>query len=99
MASDPGPVQLPLSGNVSQIFAPWIGQITVNVGNSSDPKTEENIIKGVASYGKQLGRIGDALLVLIKLLPPGSVTEKADRDAIDALTRMLGEIAAAKPKG
>jgi hypothetical protein len=38
------------------------------------------------------------LLVLIKLLPPGSVTEKADQDAIDALKRMLGEIAATKPK-
>jgi hypothetical protein len=100
MASVPGPVQLPvqfpLSGNVSQVFAPWIGQVTVNLGNSSDPETEEKLIKGVASYGKQLGRIENALLVLIKHLPLG--LPKADQDAIDALTRMVGEIAAAKPK-
>ena len=100
MASVPGPVQLPvqfpLSGAVSQIFAPLIGQVTVNVGNSTDPVTEERVIKGVASYGKQLGRIGDALLVLIKYLPADLPSD--DQEVIDALTRMLGEITAHKPK-
>ncbi len=100
MASVPGPVQLPvqfpLSGAVSQIFAPLIGQVTVNMGNSSDPEREERLIKGVASYGKQLGRIGDTLLVLIKYLPADLPTE--DQEAIDALKRMLGEITANKPK-
>jgi hypothetical protein len=93
MADDvPGPVNLPLSGGV--YFAPWVGQITVNVGQSSKPATEEKLIKGVASYGKQLGRIGDALLVLMKYLP--SDLEAKDKMAIDSLKRMLAEIAAMK---
>ena len=93
MADDvPGPVNLPLSGGV--YFAPWVGQVTVNVGQSSKPATEEKLIKGVASYGKQLGRIGDALLVLMKYLP--SDLEAEDKKAIDSLKRMLAEIAAMK---
>jgi hypothetical protein len=56
-------VQLPLSGAVAvtQSFFP----ITVNVGRSGDQATEKDALS-VASYGRQLGRIGDALIVLLK---------------------------------
>lgn len=80
-------VQLPLSGAVTQSFFP----ITVNVGRSGDQATEKDVLS-VASYGRQLGRIEDALIVLlrhIKLeqLPPDD--EKAIRD----LKSMLHTIA------
>jgi hypothetical protein len=87
-------VNLPLSGPVIQTFFP----LTVNVGTSSDPAMEEKIIKGVASYGKQLGRIGDVLLVLLKHLPPEADLSDHDKEAIDSLKRMLAEIAVAKKK-
>jgi hypothetical protein len=55
-------VNLPLSGPVTQTF-PWTNYITINVGTSSNPAIEKDALSDVASYGKQLGRIGDALIV------------------------------------
>jgi hypothetical protein len=71
-------VQLPLSGNVTQTFFP----LTINLGRSANSATERDALS-VASYGRQLGRIEDALIVLlrhVKLegLPPDD--EKAIRD-------------------
>jgi len=71
-------VQLPLSGNVTQTFFP----LTINLGRSASQATEKDALT-VASYGRQLGRIEDALIVLLKhikleaLLPE---EEKAIRD-------------------
>src|SRR5208282_6154236 len=69
-------VRLPFSGNVTQSINPWtwsfspmgsqFGLINVNVGQSSDPDTELQILEDVGSYGRQIGRIGDALAVLLK---------------------------------
>ena len=97
MANDiPGPVYLPLSGAVTQTFAPWIN-LTVNVGQSSSPKLEDTVIKGVASYGRQLGRIGEALTVLIEELQLEQKLPEGDRKrAITDLKRMLTDIARAK---
>jgi hypothetical protein len=36
--------------------------------NSKNPSLEEDIVRKTASYGKQLGRINDALSVLISLV-------------------------------
>lgn len=67
-------------------------------GTSSNPAMEENIIRGVASYGKQLGRIGDVLLVLLKHLPPDDHLSDHDKEAIDSLKRLLAEIAVTKKR-
>ena len=93
----PEDVQLPLSGNVTQAFFP----LTINVGRSGSQATEKDALS-VASYGRQLGRIGDALIVLLKYaelkdilpakLPPDEET------AIAALKCMLREIADVKKK-
>jgi hypothetical protein len=66
--------KLPLSGNVTQTINPWtpffnpvgsqIGLVNINLGNSSNPEIEEQVLSDVASYGKQLGRIEDVLAVL-----------------------------------
>jgi hypothetical protein len=85
-------VRLPLSGDVTQTF-------NINVGESSDPDTEKGAIC-VASYGKQLGRIGDALIVLLRHLPlpPDEKLHAEERRALDDLRSMLHEIANVKEK-
>ena len=72
--------KLPLSGDVTQTINPWtllfdpigsqVGLINVNLGTSSAPAAEAQILSDVASYGKQLGRIGDALVVLLDHFHP-----------------------------
>lgn len=50
---------------VQPILPGWsFGNITVNEENSSSPATEQEILK-TASYGKQLGRLMDAVGVLV----------------------------------
>jgi hypothetical protein len=87
-------VNLPLSGAVTQTFAPWIGQLTINVGESSNPDIEKDALS-VASYGKQLGRIGDALIVLLKNLPLKDLSADEEKAIVD-LKCMLHEIANVK---
>lgn len=68
-------LQFPLSGNVTQAINPWnwflhavgsqFGLININLGKTSDPELEERILNDVGTYGRQLGKIGDALTVLL----------------------------------
>ena len=68
--------KLPLSGNVVQSINPFtaflspigsqFGLVNIDLGQSSEPDVESEVLSDVASYGKQLGRIGDALIVLLK---------------------------------
>ena len=101
-------VNLPLSGAVTQTINPWtayltamgsqIGLINVNVGTSSDPDIEKAVLSSVASYGKQLGRIEDALLVLFAHFRPERPLTADEDAAIAALKAMVEEIAAVKAK-
>lgn len=100
-------VRLPLSGNVTQSINPWnwmfnpiggqFGLVNVNLGRSSDPAVEERILEDVGSYGKQLGKIGDVLRILLdhvkldKLTPP-------EKEAIDVLRAQLDAVDAIKAK-
>ena len=61
----------PLSGPVMQWFD-WIrnqgaqlGFINIYNASSAHPETEQRIVEDVASYGRQLGRVIDALRVLV----------------------------------
>jgi len=85
-------IRLPLSGDVTQNF-------NINVGESSDPDTEKDAICK-ASYGMQLGRIGDALIVLLRhvQLPPDDQLRPEERHALSDLRRMLHDIADVKEK-
>jgi hypothetical protein len=95
-------VNLPLSGAISQTIEPWtswfsafgsqIGLINVNLGTSSDPGVEKAVIAKVASYGKQLGRIEDALVVLLKHFRPEQPLSPDENRAVRALQRMVEEI-------
>ncbi len=81
---------LPLSGPVTQSF-PWTNYFTINLGQSSNPTVEKEALS-VASYGKQLGRIGEALIVLLKHVELRGLSQD-EQDAIRDLKAMLNEIA------
>lgn len=90
-------VKLPLSGDVTQAINPFtalfspFSNISVNVGSSSDPSIEKDAISQ-ASYGKQLGRIEDALVVLLNTYQPKRRLTEREAQAIDDLGRMLHDI-------
>jgi len=98
---------MPLSGDVTQAINPWtwtfgsassqVGLVNINLGRSSDPDLEQEVLDEVGSYGKQLGRIGDALAVLIRHVKLEQLDD-AERDAITALRFQLDEIARVKTR-
>src|SRR5580692_9586714 len=98
--------KLPLSGDVVQSINPFtafmtggqFGLVNINLGQSSEPKVEEEVLSDVATYGKQLGRIGDALVVLIEHFHPRKPLTADETKAIDALKTMLDKIADVKEK-
>ena len=92
--------KLPLSGNVTQFISPWanwfsdsqVGLININLGQSSAPEVEQEILEDVGSYGRQLGRIGDALAVLITHFHPERPLDAKEEKALRALRAMLDQI-------
>jgi hypothetical protein len=95
--------RLPLSGNVWQDINPFrwvtgrIGQFSlfsVNLGRSANPDVEEAILD-VASYGRQLGRIGEALTAVIDRLD-GAAYSNEQEAAIEGFKVLMREIDAAK---
>ena len=100
--------KLPLSGNVTQTINPWtiffnpmggqLGFINVNLGTSSNPPVEQQVLSDVASYGKQLGRIEDVLAVLLAHFRPDCTLTDAEDKAIRDLKRMLEDIADVKSR-
>ncbi|WP_346892969.1 hypothetical protein [uncultured Roseibium sp.] len=97
--------KLPLSGDVLQSINPWsdmfkacgsqFGLININLGRSSAPEVERDILTEVGSYGRQIGRIGEALEVLIDHLDLKSLNPK-EKAALLAFKAMQGEIAEIK---
>jgi hypothetical protein len=97
----------PFSGGVAQNILPWnwfsnfVGNrfswFTVNLGRSSAPEVESEILDEVGSYGRQLGRIGDVLEVLVAKLPRDTLTE-AERAAVEDFSAQMREIKAIKQK-
>ena len=102
-----GALAMPLSGNVDQIIDPWtlmlrlvgnqFGLVNINLGKSSDPELEREILQDVGTYGKQLGQIGDALRVLLDHVKLDDLTREEKR-AIAAVQFQLEEIDRLKAK-
>jgi hypothetical protein len=98
--------KLTLSGDVNQTISPWtaflspigsqFGLVNINLGQSSAPPVEQDVLSDVGSYGKQLGRIGDALIVLLAHFHPRKPLTGDEMAAIDALKEMLNEVAKVK---
>lgn len=95
----------PLSGDVDQSILPWswmfgtgqFGFINLNLGNSGNPEVEQEVLDEVGSYGRQLGRIGDALEVLIKHADQKELDPK-ERDALSKLRFQLEAIEVIKKR-
>jgi hypothetical protein len=72
------------------------GLININTMASGDPVLENQIVQNVASYGKQLGRMMEALNVVIaKDLTLSTLTPK-EQETITAFQDMLAQINATK---
>ena len=85
-----------------QAINPWsfsqtgqFGLINIELGQTPRPDVESRILEEVGSYGRQLGRIGDALAVIIDHMPLRGLKPK-ERRAIDALRGQLEAIRSAK---
>lgn len=94
-------LRLPLSGDVLQTINPWnwflklsgsqVGLININLGRSADPRLEQEILEEVGSYGRQLGRIGDVLGILLRHVELKGLTDD-EQDKVAALRTQLAEI-------
>lgn len=83
----------PLSGDVIQAINPWqwvwnasggqYGLVNINLGRSSDPDLEQTILDEVGSYGRQLGRIGDVVEILLRAVDPKKLSEADQKKVRD----------------
>jgi hypothetical protein len=93
--------KLPLSGDVVQAINPWnwffkseggqFGLVNINLGKSADPQLEQRILDDVGSYGRQLGRIGEALEVLLDHVKLDRLDAK-ERGAIEDFRLQLAQV-------
>ncbi|SCK25212.1 hypothetical protein VAR608DRAFT_2023 [Variovorax sp. HW608] len=98
---------LPLSGGVRQEINPWtwftriangqLGFININMGKSSDPGLEQQILDDVGSYGRQIGQLGDALEAVLAHMKTDTWEPEAQK-AVDAFKFQLAEIRRLKRK-
>jgi hypothetical protein len=88
-----------------QAINPWtfyqqgaqFGLINVDLGQTPRPDIEQSILDDVGSYGRQLGRIGDALEVLIRHLKPDDLTQE-ESDTLSILKGQLAQVRQVKKK-
>ena len=78
MQSNMWPFSLFAPGNLNQAINP--GWFDVNINYQGNPQIEKDVVEKVASYGKQLGILTDAVLTLAEGQPDG--------DENDPLTRL-----------
>ena len=82
-----------------QAINPWTfygqdsqyGLVNINLGQTPRPDIEQKILEQVGSYGRQLGRIGDALEVLLKHVKLHDLDD-SERDALSVLRGQLAGI-------
>ena len=99
--------RLPLSGDVSQVINPWtfwqnlsgnqFGFINIDLGKSTDPQLEAQVLSEVGSYGRQLGQITDVIQVLLRHVPLEHLSIDEQR-AMEAFRYQAEEIERLKQK-
>jgi hypothetical protein len=85
--------------NLMQAINPWtfdnqgaqIGLFNINFGQTAAPQTELAVLEEVGSYGKQLGRIGDVLELLIARVPRDGLSD-VELETIKIFEGQLAEI-------
>lgn len=105
MASQPFPSLFSLAPKqLSQLINPlyWldsgtdqIGLINISGAASAKPELEADIIKNVATYGRQLGRITDVLQAVLAQMHPER-WPAAEQEAVAQFRDMAAKIAAVK---
>lgn len=81
----PSVIRMPWSGDIVQDIRPEF----FSPSYSGDAEVEAEVIKGVAGYGRQLGWVSEALMVLIDRADD---FEGDDADKIAALRKMVKDI-------
>jgi hypothetical protein len=80
------------------ILPGWVfGNVSITNANSASPETERRIVEAV-SYGRQLGRVMDVLMVLMGEAERKRSLSEEDRKAFDALRELREEIEGIKAK-
>ena len=101
-------LQIPVSNSLTQAINPWnwflsvkgspqFGLININLGKSSDPDLEQTILNEVGTYGRQLGRLGEALEVLLSHVKLENLKPE-ERKVITAFLYQQDEIASVKAR-
>jgi len=88
-----------------QTINPWtfyqqgaqFGFINIDLGQTSHPEVERAILDDVGSYGRQLGRIGDALEVLLNHVKLDRLSQ-AEKDALSVLRGQLAAVRQVKER-
>ena len=97
---------MPLSAGVWQDINPFrfvlgslgqIGIFNINLGRSSDPEAERRILDEVGSYGRQLGRMGEALMALIESADLSKLSPE-QQAAIEAFKVQIRDVQKAKTR-
>ena len=93
----------PFSGDVTQAWATMLRSMSqvglVNVINetkSGNPELERKIVTEGFGYGSQLGRIIDAVDVLVRQAKESGLKTKADEKAFEDFSEMATRVAAIK---
>ena len=71
------------------------GFINIDLGDTAESDLERKLLDRVGSYGRQLGRIGDALEVILKHVKLGDLKPE-EQDALDILKGQLAAVRQAK---
>ena len=98
-------LQAPLSGDVTQAFdatlvrsvADQLGFVNINTSRAGDPELERRITEQVASYGRQLGQILDAVDVLIRRDQRDQLAPEDER-ALTRLQELRADVEAVKER-
>ncbi|MEJ0050069.1 MAG: hypothetical protein WDN02_02445 [Methylovirgula sp.] len=88
-----------------QAINPWtfnqdgaqLGLINIDLGQTPNPQAERSILGNVGSYGRQIGRIGDALEVILDHLKLKDLMP-AEKDAIEILRGQLAQVRQVKAR-
>ncbi len=82
---------------LAQTINPWswtfgqVGLFNINLGSSGDPQVEARVLDEVGSYGRQLGRIGDVMKILMDKLDLAAL-EPEQIEAVNALKLQLQHV-------
>lgn len=86
------PLQLAPNTLNQPILPNWgFSMFSINLGSSSNPEIEFEILQNVGSYGKQLGRLAEALELVIRQLNLLEAKDLSEKE-IDKLQAFLGDV-------